>query len=366
MLLLSIIIFCAACNSTTEQRTLKKLHLFAHQMPKTSLHIHLEGSIPPPIILKLAKRNNVVLPFKTEPEFHALCHFSNFQQFVDLYKLITSCFKTPEDYELIAYEFGRECARQNIRYAEVTFTIDTNCKFSGLPWQTILAALNKGKARAQKEFHIIWNWIFDLTRSTSIEPENFVDLILEARASEQDVVAMGLSENILTNYPNVYKHALEKALQNNLPIIPHAGEFEGPPSIWNALNICKALRIGHGVRCIEDKKLMHTLRQQQTPLDICITSNVCLGVVPNYQQHPLRKLWNAGLFITISADDPPFFNCDLNQEYDHLIDDYHFSIDELEQVSINGLTASLLPQDCKKELIQTFKTTFALLRKKIF
>ncbi len=363
LLILGIVLFVAACQTSSEQRALNKLHKFAHQMPKTSLHIHLEGSIPPATILKIAKRNNVTLPFKTESELHTLCSFSTFKQFCDLYKVITSCFKTPEDYELIAYEFGKECARQNIRYAEVTFTMGTNCKLSGLPWQTIITALNKGKARAQNEFHITWNWIFDLTRSTQIKPEDFVNLVIDARAAGQDVVAMGLSENIITNHPDDYKHAFERALNGNLPLIPHAGEFEGAQSIWNAINICKSLRIDHGVRCIEDEKLMQTLKQLQTPLDICITSNVRLGVYQSYQKHPLRKLWDAGLFITISADDPPLFNTDLNQEYDHLVDDYHFKIDELEQVSLNGLTASLLPPDRKKEFIQTFKAMFAILRK---
>lgn len=364
--LLGFILLCAACSTTPEQKALKHLHQFAHQMPKSSLHIHLEGSIAPKTILKIAKRNNVYLPFKSESEFHAQCTFASFEEFGKLYKSIINCLKTPEDFELIAFEFGKECARQNIRYAEVTFTMGTSCKLSGLPWQIILTALNKGKARATQKYKIAWNWIFDLTRSTPMPPENFVDLILEARTLGQDVVAMGLSEHIITHSPDLYKHAFEKALQANLPIIPHVGEFEGPQSIWNALNLCKALRLGHGIRCIEDEKLMQVLQQQQIPLDVCITSNVHLGVVPSYQQHPIRKLWDAGLFITISADDPPFFDTDLNQEYDHLIDDYQFTIDDLERVSLNGLSASLLQPEPKKNLIQSFKASFALLREKIF
>lgn len=366
LILLGVVLLFSACSTTPEQKALKHLHQFAHQMPKTSLHIHLEGSIAPQTMLKIAKRNNIALPFKNESEFHALCTFASFEEFGKLYKSIINCLKTPEDFELISYEFGKECARQNIRYSEVTFTMGTSMKFSGLPWQTILTALNKGKTRASKEYNTSWNWIFDLTRSTPIPPENFVDLIIEARNSKQDVVAMGLSEHIITHQAEKYKHAFDIALQANLPIIPHVGEFEGPQSIWNALNYCKALRLDHGIRCIEDEKLMQVLHQQQIPLDICITSNVRLGVVPSYQHHPIRKLWDAGLLITVSADDPPFFETDLNQEYDHLIDDYHFTIDELEKVSLNGLTASLLPPEQKKNFIQTFKASFALLREKIF
>lgn len=339
-----------------------KLHEFAHLMPKAQLHIHFEGSILPATILKLAQKNNVEIPFKNKPEF------STAQQFFALYSKVINCLKTPQDYELVAYEFGKECARQNILYSEVIFSMGTNCKSSGLDWVVILEALNKGKARAEKEFGITWNWLFDLlpTEMNKFEPQEFVDRVIQSRNAGLGVVAMGLFEGVVTHQVAQYQKVYDQALTVNLPIVAHAGEFEGAQSIWHAIDILKSTRVDHGVRCIEDESLVQELKERQTALNICITSNVRLGVFHSYKEHPVRRLWDAGLLITINADDPSLLNIDLNKEYDHLIDDYNFSIDELERVSLNGINASFLGQKKKEAFIQKFKTAFACLRREIF
>lgn len=341
---------------------MSKLHTFAHLMPKATLHVHLEGSIVPATIIKLAQKNKVTVPFSNETEFRNSFRGVSFAGFVALYEKVISCLKTPDDYELVAYEFGSECARQNIRYSEVTFSIATNSILTGLDWQTILHAVNKGRIRAQKEFGISWNWIFDLTLERCFQPETFVDILIQARREGQGVVAMGLSDTITTDKFPEYQPILDKALAANLPVIPHTGEFEGADNVRKALAACKAVRLDHGVRCIEDPTLVNELVQKRIPLGVCVTSNVLLGVFPNYQQHPIRKLWDAGVMITLGADDPSLFGSDLNQEYDHLIDDYDFTVEELERTSLNGLAASLLPQSEKDALTRQFKSEFAELR----
>jgi len=121
-------------------------------------------------------------------------------------------------------------------------------------------------------------------------------------------------------------------------------------------------RLGHGVRCVEDPALVEHLRERQAPLEICPTSNVCLGVYPDYAAHPLRRLWDAGLLITVNSDDPPMFGTDLNHEYQVLVGHFGFDADELEQVSLNGLRASFLPQADKARLEAEFRAEFAQLR----
>ncbi len=364
--LLSVVFLLSACETNLKKYTNKQLHEFAHNMPKPLLHVHLEGSIASKTLLDLAKQNDIALPFKNETEFQACCKYTSFEDFVTFFKRCIAVLKKEADYERISYEFGKECARQNIRFAEVIFSICTNCMLSGLSWQVILNALNRGKKRAEKEYHIQWAWIFDLTRTKFFTPEELLNIILEARKSGQDVVALGFSETLITREPEAYKDIFMHAHKENLPIIPHAGEFQGETSMWNSLNICKAFRLDHGVRCIENQKLFYRIVQEQIALDVCITSNVSLGVVPNYKQHPIRYLWDAGANVNINTDDPALFAVDLNDEYDHLINDYHFSIDELEKISMNGILASTLALSKKKALIETFKTEFALLRKKLF
>jgi len=364
--LLSILFILPSCQNNVEKYTNKQLREFAHKMPKSLLHVHLEGSIAPATLLALAKQNNITLPFKNESEFHACCKYASFEDFVTFFKRCIAVLKKEADYERISYEFGKECARQNIQYAEVIFSICTNCMLSGLSWQTILKALNRGRERAQKEYDIQWQWLFDLTRTKFFQPEELLNIILEARKSGQGVIALGFSETLITNEPDAYKHIFEKAHKANLPIIPHAGEFKGEISIWNSLDTCKAFRLDHGVRCIENQKLLYRIVQEQIALDICITSNVRLGVVPNYKQHPVRYLWDSGACININTDDPALFATDLNDEYDHLINDYHFSVNELEKVSMNGILASTLESTQKNALIEKFKIEFALLQKKFF
>jgi adenosine deaminase len=163
---------------------------FAQRMPKAELHIHLEGSILPRTLLRLAQRNHVSLPADDEIGLSELYRFRNFDQFLDTYLMITKCLRITDDYRLIAYEYGSECARQNIRYAEVTFTILTNTSLTGLSWQEILRGLNIGREQARADFGVQWNWVFDIVRNLPDTQDTVLDIALAAR--ELGVIALGL------------------------------------------------------------------------------------------------------------------------------------------------------------------------------
>jgi aminodeoxyfutalosine deaminase len=143
---------------------------------------------------------------------------------------------------------------------------------------------------------------------------------------------------------------------------PHAGEADGPESIWGAIRSLKAERIGHGIRAIDDPALVAFLREQQIPLEICPTSNVCTGIVPSIAAHPIRKLFNAGVYVTVNSDDPPMFNTTLTQEYLALHKHLGFSADEIEQLVLNGVRATLLEPATKQKLEQEFRAEFQRLR----
>lgn len=336
---------------------------YTHLMPKAELHVHLEGSILPATLLKLARRNGVALPYQDETGLQEFYRFRDFANFIEVYMTITGCLRTPDDYRLIAYEFGAECARQNIRYAEATFTIETNQRFSGLPWQGILEQLNLGREQARHEFGVELRWIFDIVRDWPETQAAVLEIALAAR--QQGVVALGLGGSEAGFPPELFIETFEKARQAGLPRVPHAGEIAGPASVWTALDELHADRLEHGVRAIEDPALVEELRCRQIGLDVCPTSNVCLGVYPDYAHHPLRRLWDAGLLITVNTDDPPMFNTDLFHEYQALVDHFGFSLDELEQISLNGLRASLLPPDDKERLMAEFLAQFAQLRREM-
>jgi adenosine deaminase len=161
--------------------------------------------------------------------------------------------------------------------------------------------------------------------------------------------------------PERFADAYEVARKAGLHSVPHAGEVAGPQSVWGAIRALGAERLGHGVRCVEDPALVAYLQQNRIPLEICPTSNVCLGIYASYQEHPIRWLWDQGLYVTVNSDDPPMFNTDLVSEYQALVEHLGFGAAELQQLSLNALRASFLPAHHKADLEEAFLSSFAQL-----
>jgi aminodeoxyfutalosine deaminase len=334
---------------------------FVQHVPKVELHVHLEGSILPRTLIKLAQRNSVSLPADEENGLAESYQFQTFEQFIETYSMITSCLRTMDDYRLIAYEYGSECARQNIRYAEVTFTIATNILLTGLSWQEILEGLNEGREQAHKEFGVWWQWVFDIVRNNPDTQDIVLDIALAAR--EKGVIALGLGGTEDEFPPEMFVDVFRRAEDEHLHRVPHAGEIAGSQSVWTALKLLHAERIGHGVRSIEDPILVEYLKTNSIPLEICPTSNIRLKVYPDYAHHPIRQLWDAGLLLTVNSDDPALFGTDLNNEYQVLVQYFDFTQSELEQISLNAIQACFLGQGEKQKMIREFKKEFEELSK---
>lgn len=336
------------------------LQEFAQRMPKAELHVHLEGSIRPATLLELAERNHIQLPAKGEIGLMEFYRFRDFPHFVQVYSAVTSCLRKPEDYQLVTYEFGASCVQQNIRYAEVTFSIGTNQRMTGLRWQEILEGLNAGRMDTRRDFGVELRWVFDIVRDQPETQKEVLEIALAAR--DYGCMALGLGGSEAGFPPELFVGTFNNALQAGLPRLPHAGETLGPSSIWTAINRLHATRLGHGVRCIEEDGLVRELARRQIPLEICPTSNIRLGIFESMPAHPLRRLWDAGLAITVGSDDPPMFNTSLNEEYQALVDQFCFTADELEQISLNGVRFSLLPEIEKQKLTRDFSSEVARLR----
>jgi aminodeoxyfutalosine deaminase len=338
------------------------LHDFIRAMPKVELHVHLEGSIRPTTLLILAERNGVTLPSRDPESLRAFYQFTDFDHFIQVYMTVSGCLKTVADFDLIAYEFGADLARQNIRYAEVTFTPFTNVANTGLPFAEILDGLNEGRARAMADFGVEFCWVLDIVRNNPDTRHQVARWASEAVDHNHGVVGFGLG-GIEKNYPpEWFADAFGVARAAGLHSVPHAGEVAGPESVWGAIRTLHAERIGHGVRSIEDPALVAFLRERQIPLEVCPTSNLCLGVYSSYQEHPVRDLLNQGVYVTINSDDPPMFNTDLVHEYDVLAETLGLGAEELQQISLNALRASFLPAGKKQKVEKEFLFEFARLR----
>ena len=338
-------------------------------MPKVELHVHLEGSIQPGTLVELARRHGVKLPAQDEDGLRAWYTFRDFRHFIDVYLTISGLLRQQQDFELIVYDFGREMARQHIRYAEITFTPFTHLwQDKGLTPEDLIEGLEAGRQQAAQELGVEMAWVLDIPRNlsftdgvyTGFASDPTVEMALAWR--ERGVVALGLGGNEVGAPPEPFAPAFARARAGGLHSVPHAGEMAGPESIWGVLRALGAERIGHGVRAVEDATLVDHLVEHRIPLEVSPTSNLRLGVYPSYAAHPFRQLWDAGAYLTVNSDDPPLFNTSLTQEYFVLIDHFGFTATDLERITLNALGASFLPDERKATLEAELLSEFARLR----
>lgn len=348
---------------------------FIATMPKAEIHIHLEGSIQPQTVLALAKRHNMLdtLPARDLQGIRDWFTFTDFDHFVDIYFVISDLLRTPEDFATIVYDCGLDMATQNIRYRELTFTpyIHTHLLHKDLQIDDLLAGLEEGRQRARKEFGVEMRWIFDVPRNASFDDERArldripVSATYDPAPAEKTleyallgrsvgVIGFGLGGNEVDAPPEPFAHAFASAQAHGLLSLPHAGETMGADSVWGALNTLGAVRLGHGVRAIEDPALLTHLKERQIPLEINPTSNFCLHVYRSLAQHPFPHLDRMGLLVTVNSDDPPLFNTTLNQEYGVLASEFGYDQANLARIARNAFVACAAPEPLKAQMLAEF------------
>lgn len=266
------------------------------------LHLHLEGSADPATLCLLD-------PTLTPEEAGAPYQFTDFAGFLQCFKFIALRLRTPEDYALITQRLVASLAEQGVRYAEVTLSAGV------LLWKgRELAPFYDAVRAASRNGPVEVRWILDAVRQFGPEPAWRV-AEFAARRVDDGVVAIGIGGDESRGPAAWFRDVYRFARSTGLHLTAHAGETEGPESIWAALEI-GAERIGHGIRAVDDPVLLRHLRDHRIPLEICLTSNVCTGAVASIELHPLRRLYEAGVPITLSTDDPGVFRCNLRQEFE--------------------------------------------------
>jgi aminodeoxyfutalosine deaminase len=328
-------------------------------MPKVELHVHLEGAIQPATLLELAQRHNRLdmLPGTTEAALRQWFHFTNFPHFIEIYTAISDLLRTPDDFVLITVAYAAEMARQQIRYAEVTFTPYTHTHLldKSLTIDDIFMGLDQGRALARQQYGVEIVWVFDIARNTSMLPaEITLDYALAGR--NHGVIGLGLGGNEVSAPPAYFTHAFDQARSAGLRSLPHAGELAGPESVWGAIYALGAERIGHGVRSIEDPVLLAYLRQHQIPLEVNITSNICLHTYHRVASHPFPHLNRMGILVTLNSDDPPLFNTDLTHEYTLLMDEFGYSLADVARIARNAFVAAATPETLRNQLLLELDT----------
>jgi aminodeoxyfutalosine deaminase len=292
-----------------------RLDELIRRLPKAELHVHLEGSIPPELAVRLAARHGRTLPGMADGAAGLREHyrFADFGEFVRMYLAISACLVDARDFRDAALALAASLAAQRVVYAEVTFTPMTHV-VHGVDPAAMLAGLAEGRARARAEHGVELAWVFDIVRSKLDQAEPTLELAL--RGQPDGVIGLGYAGPEAQAWPTApFAPTFARARADGLRSLPHAGEMAGPSSIREALDLLGADRIGHGVRVVDDPALLDRIIRDQVPLEVCPTSNLSIGLYPRLADHPLPRLLAAGVAVSLASDDPPMFSTSLVEEF---------------------------------------------------
>jgi aminodeoxyfutalosine deaminase len=325
---------------------------FILSLPKAELHLHLEGSVEPATLLELRLRHGMA--GATLPDVEQLYNYADFNGFLMAFKNVTGHLRTPEDYELITYRLMEHLKSQNVLHAEVFVSVGV-CLWRQQDFKAIFEGLERGRERGEKDFGISLLWIFDAVRQFGTEKaQQVVDLAAQFR--DRNVVAFGIGGDELQGPAEMFKDVYARAAEQGLHLTAHAGENTGPESIWGALNL-KAERIGHALTAGRDPELIEELAERQTPIEICVTSNLRTGCCADILQHPVRQYFDNGLMLTLNTDDPAMFRTSLVDEYRLVQATFAFSDEHLRELARNSFEASFLPAEKKVQFLDLLDAT---------
>jgi adenosine deaminase/aminodeoxyfutalosine deaminase len=295
---------------------------FLREMPKAELHLHLEGSVAPETLHELD-------PGTPLNECRAIYEYADFDAFLKAFGAVGKRLRGPEDYGLVTRRLLEQLATENVRYAEITLAAGV-VLWKGHEFGPIFDAVRQAARGSSVEVR----WIIDAVRQFGVEHAMRVAELAVERVG-QDVVAFGIGGSEESGPAEWFTEVFAFAKSAGLRLTAHAGESMGPESIWAALRL-GAERIGHGIAAAQDPTLIRHLRENDIPLEICITSNLVTGVVKRLEEHPVRQLFDAGVPIVLNTDDPAMFRCSLTGEYGLAAQTFGFTEPELRTIAANG------------------------------
>lgn len=318
------------------------------KMPKVEIHLHLEGAFTFEFLFGLVQKYGGDSQIKDVNDLRAKFVFKDFAHFIETWFWKNKFFRSPEDFEESTYQTIKNLSQQNVIYAEVFFS-PWDFGSSGLRFESIIEATISGIKKAEKDFSINIGLIADIVRDhgaqNSMQRLNQITPFLR-----KGIIGIGLGGNEKDFPPMLFKDVFLEASRRGFRTTVHAGEAAGPESVWSAIKDLHAERIGHGVRAIEDPKLVDFLKEKQIPLEICITSNLKTKVFSSLNEHPFSRFYKEGLLVTVNSDDPPMFGANITDELILLHDKLDYSLEDISKLMQNSIKASFLDEHDKKRL----------------
>jgi adenosine deaminase len=317
------------------------LRALVRSLPKAELHLHIEGTLEPELAFGLARRSRLQLPYDSVEHLRAAYEFSDLQSFLDLYESGGAVLRSDEDFHDLASAYLDRAHLQGVVHAEVMFDPQMHTA-RGVPLGTVIEGLSAALDEAGQKYGITSRLILSFLRDRGAD--DAMRTFDAARPWLDRIAAVGLDSAEVGHPAAAFRDVYAAARAEGLAAVAHAGE-EGPPAyVWEALDVLQVDRVDHGVRAVEDARLVDRLAADQVPLDVCPLSNVALKVVPDLAAHPLPALMEAGVLVTINSDDPAYFGGYVEENYVAVAE--AFDLDQSAVVGLvrNSLTASLLPR----------------------
>jgi adenosine deaminase len=317
-------------------------------MPKIELHLHLEGAFTFEFLFHLIEKYGGDPTIKTPKDLENKFIFKDFKHFLDLWFWKNQFFREAEDFEECAFTTLENLSNQNVIYCEVFYS-PWDFTSDKLTLDNITEATLRGIKRAENDFSIRCNLIADIVRD--YDSKKAVDRVKQiVPYKDKGVIGIGLGGSEQKYPAGLFKEAFAVAADSGFRLTAHAGEAAGPESVWDAIRNLKVERIGHGVRAIEDPKLITYLKKSQIPLEVCVISNLKTNIYSSTDKHPIKYFIDNQLNITINSDDPAMFGATITDEFLHLYNEIGASLDEIRHLTINALKSAFISNEPREGL----------------
>jgi adenosine deaminase len=328
---------------------------FLRGIPKAELHVHIEGTLEPEMMFDLARRNCVALPYASVEEIRGAYDFADLQSFLDLYYEGMRVLLHEWDFYDLTLAYLEKATGQGVRHAEIFFDPQAHTD-RGVPFETAITGIRNALVEGERRLGLSTRLILCFLRHLSADAA--MRTLREALPYRDWIAAVGLDSSEVGNPPEQFKVVFEEAAVHGFLKVAHAGE-EGPPEyIRQALDDLGALRIDHGVRCMEDPALVERLREEWVPLTVCPLSNVRLRCFPTMREHPAKRMLDEGLCVTVNCDDPAYFGGYVAENYAALRDGLGFGREDFRAVAENSFRASFLGEADKEKRLREVASYF--------
>ncbi|MGP4865068.1 adenosine deaminase [Psychrobacter sp. T6-5] len=318
------------------------------KLPKAELHLHIEGSLEPELMFRLAKKNNVEIPYDSVEDVRAAYNFNNLQSFLDIYYAGANVLLTKDDFYDLTWEYILKCVEDNVIHTEIFFDPQTHTE-RGVSFEAVITGIKEALADAKEKYGITSCIIMCFLRHLS--QEEAFETLEQALDYKDDIIGVGLDSSELGNPPSKFKDVFEKAKEEGFKLVAHAGEEADFSYIYEALDLLNINRIDHGVQSIKSPELMQRLKDEQMPLTVCPNSNIELRVFDNYKEHNIKELLDYGLNISVNSDDPAYFKGYVNQNFINLHENLPITEEDVITLVKNSFKSAFISDELKEDYL---------------